>query len=135
MAKGDPTFQGGVSPRVFSRPSVGSPPHVMVKNHRSPEPQLVSQRNSLSSQFPGPVPVTQPAQNESQTSFEEDRLHLLMNSRLSRRGLGSLSDTCEKCGRPGEVFYYQGVEVTLCGDCLVHLEAIVNEKKRVTNHM
>ncbi len=53
-----------------------------------------------------------------------------MNPRPSGLFAGSLSYTCERCGKPGEVFYYQGVEVALCGDCLVHLEEVVNEKKR-----
>ncbi len=41
-----------------------------------------------------------------------------------------LGSDCERCGRPGEVFYYKGVEAILCGECLPHLEEIVDAKIR-----
>ena len=39
-----------------------------------------------------------------------------------------MSTNCERCGRPGEVFYYRGIEAVLCGDCLLYLEEVVDAK-------
>jgi len=41
-----------------------------------------------------------------------------------------LGNECQRCGKPGEVFYYQGVEATLCGDCLEYLDEIVKKVKQ-----
>ncbi|HEY4657780.1 MAG TPA: hypothetical protein VIH34_04780 [Candidatus Bathyarchaeia archaeon] len=41
-----------------------------------------------------------------------------------------MGNECQRCGKPGEVFYYQGVEVTLCGDCLEYLDEIVKKVKQ-----
>ncbi len=41
-----------------------------------------------------------------------------------------MTNECQRCGKPGEVFYYRGVEVTLCGDCLEYLEEVVSGIER-----
>ena len=102
----------------------------MVRKGHAPEPELVSNWNSFLNQLPRTIPVTKPGENEPQEpdpAVSGLPAYEHVQDTVERSGLGN---ECQRCGKPGEVFYYQGVEVTLCGDCLEYLDEIVTKVKQ-----
>ncbi len=55
IGESDPTFQS----RIFLRLSVGFSPHIVVRDNRSPESELVRKLNCLIGQAPSVVPVSE----------------------------------------------------------------------------
>src|SRR5437016_13288206 len=70
ISEGDPAFYS----RIFLWLPVGFSPHVMVRDHRTPEPELVSKLNCWIGQAPSVVPVSETRKNEPQNSTPHVKL-------------------------------------------------------------